>query len=59
MNEIIMYPCSKSGKILKGFCPIVVTHLSDVSRTLLGWIRFSDKFGIKYYFIGGQIKPLL
>lgn len=59
MKQILLFPFSKSGKILKGFYPTVIEHLSDVPRTLLGFVRFSQKFGIKYYSFDGVVKPLL
>lgn len=45
-----MYPCKKSGKILKGFC-LTVCDLQGMSDTLFNWKRLSSKFGISYYCI--------
>lgn len=45
-----MYPCTKSGKMLKGFC-LTVCDLQGMSDTLFNWKRFSSKFGISYYCI--------
>ena len=58
MYPNLIYPCSKSGKILKGFCPTVVDDSTQVAETLFGWIRFADKFNIHYWFNGHEVVKL-
>lgn len=58
MNGFKLYPCTKSGKMLKGFCMTICDDPADVLATVAGWRRFSEKFGIKYYCMNGKIFPL-
>lgn len=43
-----VYPCSKDGKLLKGFC-LTQCDGNGVMHTVAGYRRFSKKFGIEYY----------
>ena len=48
MAQFIYFPCTKSGNILKGFCPTIAdgtSLLNDVSN----YKKFVTKFKIKYY----------
>lgn len=62
-HNFIVYPSTESGKILKGFCPTVCRSDRDFAETLLGWIRYSCKYGIEYYVLERdgkmEVKPLL
>ena len=55
---MFIYPCSKDGRILKGFCPTVCESAEDVARTLAGWIRFAGMFKIKFWFNGDKVVKL-
>lgn len=48
MSDFIYFPCSKSGKILKGFCPSIADG-TTMLRDICNYRKFSKRFGIKYY----------
>lgn len=48
MVQFIYFPCSKSGKILKGFCPTVGDG-NHMLNDVISYRKFGKKFGIKYY----------
>lgn len=48
MKSFIYFPCSKSGRILKGFCPTIADGTSML-RDVCEYRKFSKRFGIKYY----------
>lgn len=54
-----IYPCTKSGKILKGFCPTVCESPQAYRDTVLAWMQNAERFGIKYYFDGDNVRPLI
>ena len=48
MDKFIYFPCLKSGKILRGFCPSIADG-SSMLKDVCNYKRFSKQFGIKYY----------
>lgn len=46
MSSFIYFPCSKSGRILKGFCPTIANR-AFMLRDVCDYRKFSKR--IKYY----------
>lgn len=47
-HEFEIYPCDAAGKMKKGFC-MTKCDGTGVLTTVLGYRKFSQKFGITHY----------
>ena len=48
MKQFYFYPCTKTGKMKKGFCRCIGSAY-DLLKTLNDWRKFAKRFNLKYY----------
>lgn len=49
MKGFLVYPVSKSGKILKGFCPTLCDTSDEACKIMLQMCSNLMKFGVKFH----------